>query len=29
MQAAQQARSAGVGVIMDDCILRQHRRRRG
>ena len=27
--AAQRAREAGLGVIMDDCILRQHRRRRG
>lgn len=27
--AAQRARQAGVGVIMDDCILRQHKRRRG
>ena len=27
--AAQRARSAGLGVIMDDCILRQHKRRRG
>ena len=27
--AAQRAQDAGLGVIMDDCILRQHRRRRG
>ena len=27
--AAGRARTAGVGVIMDDCILRQHKRRRG
>jgi predicted CoA-binding protein len=27
--AAERAREAGVGVIMDDCILRQHKRRRG
>ena len=27
--AAARARAAGVGVIMDDCILRQHQRRRG
>ena len=27
--AAARARNAGVGVIMDDCILRQHKRRRG
>ena len=27
--AAERARDAGLGVIMDDCILRQHRRRRG
>lgn len=27
--AAQRAREAGLGVIMDDCILRQHKRRRG
>ncbi len=27
--AAERARAAGVGVIMDDCILRQHKRRRG
>ena len=27
--AAQRARTAGVGVVMDDCILRQHKRRRG
>ena len=27
--AAARARDAGVGVIMDDCILRQHKRRRG
>jgi predicted CoA-binding protein len=27
--AAERARTAGVGVIMDDCILRQHKRRRG
>ena len=26
--AAQRAQTAGVGVIMDDCILRQHKRRR-
>ena len=26
--AAERARTAGVGVIMDDCILRQHKRRR-
>ena len=27
--AAERARDAGLGVIMDDCILRQHKRRRG
>ena len=27
--AAERARQTGVGVIMDDCILRQHKRRRG
>ena len=27
--AAERAREAGLGVIMDDCILRQHKRRRG
>ncbi|CAI8043174.1 Uncharacterized protein YccU [Geodia barretti] len=27
--AAERARTAGLGVIMDDCILRQHKRRRG
>ena len=27
--AAARAREAGLGVIMDDCILRQHKRRRG
>lgn len=27
--AAQRARDAGLGVVMDDCILRQHKRRRG
>lgn len=27
--AAMRAESAGLGVIMDDCILRQHKRRRG
>ncbi len=27
--AAERARAAGLGVIMDDCILRQHKRRRG
>ena len=27
--AATRAESAGLGVIMDDCILRQHKRRRG
>ena len=27
--AAQRAQTAGLGVIMDDCILRQHKRRRG
>lgn len=27
--AAGRAREAGLGVIMDDCILRQHKRRRG
>ena len=27
-QAAQRAQTAGIGVIMDDCILRQHKRRR-
>ncbi|MXZ91833.1 MAG: CoA-binding protein [Chloroflexi bacterium] len=27
-QAAQRAQTAGLGVIMDDCILRQHKRRR-
>jgi predicted CoA-binding protein len=27
--AAQRAQDAGLGVIMDDCILRQHKRRRG
>ena len=26
--AAQRAQTAGLGVIMDDCILRQHKRRR-
>ena len=26
--AATRARNAGLGVIMDDCILRQHKRRR-
>ena len=26
--AAQRARAAGLGVVMDDCILRQHKRRR-
>jgi predicted CoA-binding protein len=26
--AAERAREAGLGVIMDDCILRQHKRRR-
>lgn len=26
--AAERARAAGIGVIMDDCILRQHKRRR-
>lgn len=26
--AAERARDAGLGVIMDDCILRQHKRRR-
>ena len=27
--AARRARAAGLGVMMDDCILRQHKRRRG
>ena len=27
--AAERARDAGLGVVMDDCILRQHKRRRG
>ena len=27
--AAERASTRGVGVIMDDCILRQHKRRRG
>lgn len=27
--AAERAREAGLGVVMDDCILRQHKRRRG
>jgi predicted CoA-binding protein len=27
--AAERARGAGLGVVMDDCILRQHKRRRG
>ena len=27
--AAERAREAGLGVIMDDCILRQHKQRRG
>ena len=27
--AAERARRAGLGVVMDDCILRQHKRRRG
>ena len=27
--AAERARAAGLGVVMDDCILRQHKRRRG
>ena len=27
--AAERARNAGLGVVMDDCILRQHKRRRG
>ncbi len=27
--AAERARQAGLGVVMDDCILRQHKRRRG
>ena len=27
--AAERARAAGIGVVMDDCILRQHKRRRG
>ncbi len=27
--AAQRAQDAGLGVVMDDCILRQHKRRRG
>ncbi len=27
--AARRAASAGLGVVMDDCILRQHKRRRG
>ena len=27
--AAERATDAGLGVIMDDCILRQHKRRRG
>ena len=27
--AAGRARDAGLGVVMDDCILRQHKRRRG
>ncbi|CAI8036738.1 Uncharacterized protein YccU [Geodia barretti] len=27
--AAQSAQDAGLGVVMDDCILRQHKRRRG
>lgn len=26
--AAERARAAGMGVVMDDCILRQHKRRR-
>ena len=26
--AARRARAAGLGVVMDDCILRQHKRRR-
>lgn len=26
--AAERARAAGLGVVMDDCILRQHKRRR-
>ena len=27
--AAERAQGAGLGVVMDDCILRQHKRRRG